>query len=1105
MATRISRYAESLMEAAWLAAIIIVPVFFNIFSSRIFEPDKITLLRTLALAILGAWVVKLFEEGGIRWDKLKSSDSTWKTLRSIPLFLPVIALVVVYLLATIFSVTPRVSLAGSYQRLQGTYTTFSYLVIFAAMAANLRRRAQVERLITMLILSSLPVSLYGILQRYKLDPIPWGGDVTIRIASNMGNSIFVGAYFIMVFPLLAMRIIESFEALLGESRSQLLNLLRATAYIFIAALQVIALYLTQSRGPWLGWAASLVFLWLGVSLIWKKRWMTIAGVVLAVLGAGFLITLNIPKGPLAELASVPGFSRLSDLLDAESRTGKVRTLIWSGAVELVSPHEPLEFPDGSQDTFNFLRPLIGYGPEAMYVAYNPFYPPELTLVEKRNASPDRSHNETWDSLVITGAAGLAVYLVLFGSVMYFGLKWLGLVGGKRQRNLYLGLYIGGGVLSTLIFVLWKGLPFLGVALPFGMIMGVILYLIIMAIIGRFENPRMPGEKLRAYVLLGLLAAVVAHYAEINFGIAIASTRTYFWTYSALLLLVGYILPRYGEYEQISTAEVALPLGKQSPVDQKQPLSPKERRKANERKSSASAAKRRRSTRTSAQFVGLFSREWLRQAFIMGLILAILLSTLGYSFITNSSQSKSTGEIFWRSWVRMNSSGTQASYGLLALLLITWVMGAILLVSQNRVSRIQEEPEAGEIAGWLKETSVTLGVSIFIALIYWLWHAAELASLARTPASTIEQVMEQVKSAEGILGTFYLFLFLLIFGLAYSLVEQWPARRSRSDLGSLGVGLGVLIITALLVSYTNLRVIQADITFKSADLFARGNTWPISIQIYNRANELAPNEDYYYLFLGRAYLEYGRTLTDTAERDQLISQAANDLRKAQDINPLNTDHTANLARLYSLWAANTTDAVIRQERAAQSEEYFSQAVVLSPNSARIWDEWALLYLNTLQLPDEGYQRLTRALEIDPYYDWTYGLLGDYYARYIASAADIQPEAKTAALLQAAENYSQALKLAGAESSSLKLNYAIALGSIYSQLGDSAQAIAAYEQALQMSADNTDAWRIQEALARLYAQIGDPARALEYARQALNAAPDDQKERLQELITQLGGLP
>ena len=47
LSTKLSRYAEGVMEAAWLAAVIVVPVFFNVYSSRIFEPDKITLLRTI--------------------------------------------------------------------------------------------------------------------------------------------------------------------------------------------------------------------------------------------------------------------------------------------------------------------------------------------------------------------------------------------------------------------------------------------------------------------------------------------------------------------------------------------------------------------------------------------------------------------------------------------------------------------------------------------------------------------------------------------------------------------------------------------------------------------------------------------------------------------------------------------------------------------------------------------------------------------------------------------------------------------------------------------------------------------------------------------------
>ncbi len=250
------------------------------------------------------------------------------------------------------------------------------------------------------------------MQRFGADPIPWGGDVTARIASNMGNSIFVAAYLIMVFPLTLMRVVESFEALINESQRNgqgaaiTLRILSGLRFMSLSwPSRQIALYFSGSRGPWLGWGASLVLLWLGLSLIWRKRSMTLAGVVLALVAGAFLVTLNIPNGPLEALRSRPEFGRLGQLLDAESRTGQVRTLIWQGASELVQPHAPLDYPNGQQDVFNFLRPLIGYGPESMYVAYNRFYQPELTLVEKRNASPDRSHNETWDSLSDHRVAG----------------------------------------------------------------------------------------------------------------------------------------------------------------------------------------------------------------------------------------------------------------------------------------------------------------------------------------------------------------------------------------------------------------------------------------------------------------------------------------------------------------------------------------------------------------------------------------------------------------------------------------------------------------------------------------------------------------------------
>ena len=1082
MPTKISRICDGILEAAWLAAVIVIPLFFNVYSSRIFEPDKITLLRSLVLVILGAWLIKILEEGGLRWERLEPGESRLKAFLRTPLVLPVLALILVYLLASLFSVAPRVSWLGSYQRLQGTYTTFSYIVIFGAIAANLRRRAQVERLISAIVISSLPASLYGVLQRFKLDPVPWGGDVVTRIASTMGNSIFIAAYLVMVFPLTAMRIVEAYESLLLERGRTGINFVRATLYTFIITLQLFALYLSGSRGPWLGWAASLVIIGLGLSLVWRKRWLTIAGVSLALLAGAFLVLLNIPNGPLESLRSQPVFARMGRLLEAESSTGLVRVLIWQGASELVAPHQALEYPDGTQDAFNFLRPLIGYGPESMYVAYHPFYPPRLGQVEKRNASPDRSHNETWDSLVISGVLGLAAYLFLFGSAIFYGLKWLGLLISAKQRNLFLGLFLGGGLFSALLFYFWQGKEFLGVSLPFGMILGVILYLIVTALFGAYEAPKTSDQKLRAYILLALLAALVAHWIEINFGIAIAVTRTYFWVYIALMLLVGYILPMRESAK--ATAENAGPVTG-DPLE------------ASREQKQAAKKKRRQEKNLGREHAGL--QPWLREAWIISLLVAILLGVLGYDYISNAGRSASGLGAFWASFTQLKATSGGSSPGLLLLMGTTWLVSVLLFVSESFAVGEHEYPD-GRV--WWKMVGIGLGVSFGIALVYWLVHAQFLVSLSQRSPESLDDVMQQIIGSEQILTLFYVFLLLMIGSLAAFLPNQWPAQVTRHGAVTWSYAIGVTLIVFMLVSVTNLQVIQADIAFKSADLFARNGNWQAAIQVYEHANDLAPNEDYYYLFLGRAYLEYARSLQDQTARDDFLARSVQDLKRAQQINPLNPDHTANLARLYSLWAALYTDAAQRQAQGAISDEYFERALAISPNSVRLWGEWALLQLNAMANPPRAYELLQKALEVDPKYDWTYGLLGEYYSRYANADPDLSDEQQTQNLLQAGEAYSKALELALAGDMSNRYNYATGLGNVYSQLNQPEDAIRSYELALETWPNRSDRWRLELVLARLYFMTGDLQTAQMYGDSAVASAPEDQREGVRTVLSDLG---
>lgn len=1076
MSTRLSQLLDNLMEKTWIAAIIVVPVFFNIYSSRIFEPDKLTLLRTLAILLLILWIIKLadsYKHGqnniSIKWLKEKFSS---------PVILPVLFTIIVYLISTIFSVTPATSLLGSYQRLQGTYTTFSYIILFFMILANVRYQPQIDRIVTAIILSSLPVSLYGVLQRYQIDPIPWGGDVSIRIASNMGNSIFVAAYIIMVFPITAGRIFQSFRAILNETGFILSDFTKATAYVFIASLQVIALYFTGSRGPTLGWFTGCFFIILMLSLLWRKRNILFFLLSITILMAGVLLVLNIENGPLENLRNTPAIGRFGQLLDSESNNAKVRTYIWQGAKKLVYPHPPLNYPDGRIDIFNFLRPLIGYGPESMYVAYNPFYPPELTQVEKRNASPDRSHNETWDSLVITGLAGFFTYIFLFGSVIYYGLKWLGMINGIRQRNIFIGLFLGFGAVLGVLVVIWRGVPYLGVGIPFGMVIGIVFYISFIAIYGDYQNPTTQDEQNRAVLLTILMAAILSHFVEINFGIAIAATRTNFWVYTALLIVVGYQL------QKPNTIEKADDTNEHSSNGADQHFVEKKRQQISRRKKTGSYAGKQK---------GIQLPMWTMQPSINSLILGILLVTLGYEFISVSQGGSSALEVIWNSFIRIKNVYSGISYGVLAMVLTTWIIGAVLLVP--------EEIRLSQKLFWLRDFIIILVGSFVVAFIFWIWHAGSLVDLTVNQASTLSDVINQVGKYENLLVKYYIYLIGLIFigGIIFTIAGRQKSKKSSWQ----GVALSCigLVIFPYISMTTNIKVIQADIAFKLAEPFNKESLWPVAIDIYNHAINLAPSEDYYYLFLGRAYLEHAKSMDNSEDRNQLIERAENDLKNAQRINPLNTDHTANLARLYSLWSALSDDTELRQIKAEMSSDYFAKAVQLSPNNARLWNEWGLLYLNNFGDYQRAYECLLRSLELDPYYDWTYALLGEYYARSSGQISEI--EEKNQAIENAIIHYKEAKTLAG--ENSVKANYALAIAQLGININQYSLAIEYLKEAISLNPSNPDLWKFEQTLSQLYLQGGDKQNALIHAYKALEVVPEDNKDRIQEYIQQILTMP
>ncbi len=1082
--TKLSAFCDKLLEMGWLLAVIITPLLFNVYSSRVFEPDKLTTLRTIAVVMAAIWVVQFIEE---RVSGQYEIGVSWRT----PLVLPTLFTVIAYLLSTVLSVTHSVSLWGSYQRLQGTYTTLAYIVVFLIILQKLRTRAQLDRMITVIIINSLPIALYGLVQHNRLDPLPWGGDVTRRVASNMGNPIFVAAYLIMIFPLIVGRIGKTFKAILTEENSDWADIPRAAGYIFIAAVDVIAIWYAHSRGPLLGLIAGSYFLFLLLALSSRTRWgaaSALAIITVTTLVVGFLVVVNIPGGPLQSLQQAPWLGRLGEVFDFEGGTGKVRALIWQGMVDMILPHEPLQYPDGQPDPFNALRPLVGYGPESIYVAYNRFYPPLLGHYESRTSSPDRSHNETLDSLAITGLLGLVAYLWVFCSVFYYGLKWLGLVEDRRQRNLLFGLVAGLSVCSVAFFWWWQGLHFFGAALTLGIVSGLGIYLALVGAIAAIrlltsnESTRSPRVSPPHYFLLiSIFAATVAHFVEINFGIAIAATRTTFWAYAGLFVVAGLNLIRASEKE---------------PTRQK---------------SRSQRRRRRKRTRSSA---GSMHITWLGPTLAISIVGGFILGTLAFDFVTNAERLAEPLNIVWRALTVLPAQESRTSYGALMIFTLTWLMSAVVFISEMaKQGTFSERPGDGSLA-----TTLYLLISLTVGFGLALVLANRQASMMFIQTPTMEDVIGIADRVASLLTIYYGFIvFVLVAGAGALLLgtRRLPLQVAQ-PWGTIAL-IVLTVLTGAVAIATNLQPIQADIVYKQADPYDRQGQWRVAIEHYKHAIELAPKEDFYYLYLGRAYLEYASSLQDPAVQNTILRETEQTLMDAREINPLNTDHSANLARMYRRWADSAQDDETRALLLQRSSEEYATATSLSPHNAILWNEWAILMYYGLG-DIAGYERiLQHSLEIDPEFAQTWLICGDVNRglgnmeeaiHCYEEALRIEPKApqvwralgETYRAMQRWEDaiaaFNEALEL-----KPKAVDVWRALGDTYIAVQQWEQAIAALTRALELQPEAGDIWNVHQVLAQLYGQIGQQEQALAHASTALQLAPEDQQAMLQDLVAQL----
>jgi tetratricopeptide (TPR) repeat protein len=446
-----------------------------------------------------------------------------------------------------------------------------------------------------------------------------------------------------------------------------------------------------------------------------------------------------------------------------------------------------------------------------------------------------------------------------------------------------------------------------------------------------------------------------------------------------------------------------------------------------------------------------------------------------------------------------------SLGILSLILTTWIAGTLLFATEN-----DDNPN---YRTWMQNLGIMAVVSISIGILFWILHSIGLAKIAAFTPTNQNDVITEVNSIGSLLTKYYLYIFMIILLVSFILPKEWPIRRMSSKSFNFFWLPVALLSLFMITNLSNLKVIHADITFKMADPYAKNGQWEVATFLYKRALELTPNEDHYYIFLGRSYLEQAKITDSTTDQDNLALQVEKDLKKAQSINPLNTDHTANLARLYSWWAGKATNTPTRADRAQKASDYYATAIMLSPNSSTLWDEWAVLYMQVIDQPQQALDRLQHALVLDSSYSFTQGLLGDYYLKIANTSSDTT--IKENALLTAAGYYRNAAEVTKIGDTTSKASYLVSLSNVYIVMAgidpenidpkQLQQAINVLLESIDAGLSSSDLWKVQEAIAKLYLQVGDRENAQYYANQALISAPASATNRIQDLITQTQSLP
>jgi O-antigen ligase/Flp pilus assembly protein TadD len=401
----------------------LIPLFFLPFTSEFYEFNKQALLVAGAVILTVAWFGKMWAEKELRFVRT-------------PLDLPILLFVLVYIITTIFSLSPFVSLFGHFGRFNGgLITIISYALLYFVYVNNVRSLDHIKRIAWGISLSATLLAIHGLLQYFGIYLIPW--DVARnRFFTPAGSPNALALFLMAALPVML--------SLIAVSRQNPLKIIFTIGSV--ASFAYIALVgggPSPVVGLLIGAALALVifFYFAREATFGKNRTLFTALAVIFLALSSLIVPVVRDRLPV-DFRDIP----------------KEVNLDWGSSWAIAA--------STLRD-----RPIQGSGPDTFLFDFTRFRDVSLNSTPYWNLRFDRANSELLQVLATMGLLGLAAFLFFVYRAVKLGLAYLPKEKELETHTLSVGFAAGALSLITLAvlfgyfstataFMLWLSLALL---------------------------------------------------------------------------------------------------------------------------------------------------------------------------------------------------------------------------------------------------------------------------------------------------------------------------------------------------------------------------------------------------------------------------------------------------------------------------------------------------------------------------------------------------------------------------------------------------------------------------------------------------------------------